>query len=153
MIHDKDSVVTLLERLERVCREVKGLPEFVKRGMALNVGCLVTDLDELEGLVEQGREHVESMSDIDDAPDLDISEGLHFEAIKNALCYMDSLDEDCQVEIFDIVLKESTCFDTDVERFNVSIKDAGKDWFVISTNERDTALEACKTLTTLLENE
>ena len=65
MMQDKDSVVGLLERLERVTREVKGLPDFVKRGMALNVGCLVTDLDELEGLVEQGREHVESMVDGD----------------------------------------------------------------------------------------
>lgn len=152
-ISDKDDVVTLLERLEKVCREVKGLPEFVKASMALNVRCLITDLDELEGLVEQAKEHVESMSDIDDTPYLDISEGLHFETIKNALYYMDSLDEDCQVEIFDIVLKESTCFDTDIERFNVSITDAKKDWFVISANERDTALEACKALTTLLENE
>ena len=58
-IHDKDSVVSLLERLGRVCREVKGLPEFVKRSMALNAGLLETDLDELEGLVEQAKEHVE----------------------------------------------------------------------------------------------
>lgn len=152
-IYDKDNVLTLLERLERVCREVKGLPDDVRQGIAVNAGCLVTDLDELEELVEQGREHVESMKDVDDAPNLDISEGLHFGAIKSALYYMDSLDEDCQVEIFDIVLKESTCFDTDIERFNQSIKDAGKDWFVISAKERDTALEACKTLTTLLENE
>ena len=66
MMYDKDGVTGLLERLERVCREVKGLPEFVKRGMALNAGCLVTDLDELEGLVEQAREHVESMKDPDE---------------------------------------------------------------------------------------
>ena len=65
MIHDKDSVVGLLERLERVLREVKGLPDEIKDRIALNVGCLVTDLDELEGLVEQGREHVESMVDGD----------------------------------------------------------------------------------------
>jgi len=49
----KDSVVSLLERLERVSREVRGLPEFVKRSMALNAGLLDTDLDDLEGLVEQ----------------------------------------------------------------------------------------------------
>ena len=152
-IHDKDGVMELFERLERVCREVKGLPDFAKLSIALNAGCLVRELDNLEELVSEAKEHVESMKDPDDAPDLDISEGLHFSAIKSALYHMDSLDEDCQVEIFDIVLKESTCFDTDIERFNQSIKDAGKDWFVISTNERDTALEACKTLTTMLEDE
>ena len=46
-VYDKNNVVTLLERLERVCREVKGLPDDVKDRMALNVGCLVTDLDPL----------------------------------------------------------------------------------------------------------
>ena len=36
------------------------MPDEIKDRIALNVGCLVTDLDELEGLIEQGREHVES---------------------------------------------------------------------------------------------
>ena len=65
MIYDKDGVTGLLERLEKVCREVKRLPDEIKDRIALNVGCLVTDLGELEGLVEQGREHVESMVDGD----------------------------------------------------------------------------------------
>ena len=39
MMQDKDSVVGLLERLERVCREVKGLSEDVKGKIAVNVGC------------------------------------------------------------------------------------------------------------------
>lgn len=58
-INDKDGVTGLLERLERVCREVRGLPDEIKGRMALNVGCLVNDLDELEGLVEQARDCVE----------------------------------------------------------------------------------------------
>ena len=67
MMQDKDSVVGLLERLERVCREVKGLPEDVKGKIAVNAGCLVTDLDELEGLVEQAKTVVED--DLHDGDD------------------------------------------------------------------------------------
>ena len=59
MMQDKDSVVGLLERLERVTREVKGLDEDVKGQIAVNAGCLVTDLDELEELVGQARTYVE----------------------------------------------------------------------------------------------
>ena len=67
MIYDKDSVVGLLERLERVTREVKGLSEDVKQSIALNAGCLVTDLDELEGLVEQAKDCVnDDLHDGDD---------------------------------------------------------------------------------------
>ena len=58
-INDKNSVVTLLERLERVCREVKVLDETVKQGIAVQAGCLVTDLDDLEGLIEQCKTVVE----------------------------------------------------------------------------------------------
>ena len=77
MIHDKDSVVGLLERLERVLREVKRLSEDVKGKIALNAGCLVTDLDELERLVEQAREHVEEMKDPDEYFDLDLDNQEH----------------------------------------------------------------------------
>ena len=67
MMQDKDSVVGLLERLERVLREVKGLPDEIKDRMALNAGCLVTDLDELEGLVEQAKDCVnDNLHDGDD---------------------------------------------------------------------------------------
>ena len=52
-INDKSGVVTLLELLENVSRQVKDLPEFVKQGIALNAACLTTDLDELESLVRQ----------------------------------------------------------------------------------------------------
>ena len=57
-INDKDDVVKLLECLERVCREVRGLPDFVKRTMAVQAGCLESELDELESLVTQAREVV-----------------------------------------------------------------------------------------------
>ena len=144
MIDDKDSVTTLLERLERVCREVKGLPEDVKQGIAVQAGCLVTDLDELEGLVEQCREHVETMRDSDDSVDLDIKE--HFSAIKSALYYMDSLDEDKQVEIFDIVVTEITAFDSDVERLNECLVDAKKPWRVIDSTQYETLKELVDSL-------
>lgn len=64
-INDKDGVVALLERLERVCREVKGLPDFAKRNMAVQAGCLESDLDELEGLIEQACDVVREMHDGD----------------------------------------------------------------------------------------
>lgn len=58
-INDKDGVVALLERLGRVCREVKGLPSFAKHSMAVQAGCLESDLDELEDLVAQAKTIVE----------------------------------------------------------------------------------------------
>ena len=72
-INDKDGVVKLLERLERVSREIKGLPDFVKRTMAVQAGCLESDLDELEGLVTQVCDVVREMYDADETPHLDIT--------------------------------------------------------------------------------
>ncbi len=73
-IHDKDGVVALLERLGRVCREVKGLPSFAKHSIAVNAACLETDLDELEGLVTQACDVVREIYDADETPHLDITD-------------------------------------------------------------------------------
>ena len=145
-IYDKDSVVTLLDRLERVCREVKGLPEDVKQGMAVQAGCLVTDLDELEGLVEQCREHVETMRDSDDSVDLDIKDAAHRSSIRDALYYIDTLSDDDQVEIFDVVIKEITAFDSDIERLNECLVDAKKPWRVIDSTQYETLKELVDSL-------
>ena len=137
----KNSVVTLLERLERVCREVKGLPEDVKQGIAVQAGCLVTDLDELEGLVEQAKEHVETMRDSDDSVELDIKDAGHRSSIRYALYFIDTLDDDDQVEIFDVVVKEITAFDSDIERLNECLVDAKKPWRVIDSTQYETLKE------------
>ena len=113
MIYDKDNVVGLLERLERVCREVKGLPDFVKRGMALNVGCLVTDLDELEGLVEQARTYVED----------DLYE------------YSDNLwdlDTDAQIEVIKEALESDENMLADAESWNEMLADARPELIMVN---------------------
>lgn len=125
-IHDKDDVVKLLERLERVSREVKGLPDFVKRSISVNAGCLETDLDELEGLVTQACDVVREMYDADETPHLDITEAPHRSAIKYALRFIDQLDDDDQLEVLEIAIKESTVFDTDIERLNDMLLDCKK---------------------------
>lgn len=134
-IHDKDGVVALLERLERVCREVRGLPSFAKRTMAVQAACLESDLDELEGLVTQACDVVREMHDADETPHLDITEAPHRSAIKDALRFIDQLDDDDQLEVLEIAIKESTVFDTDIERLNDMLLDCKKEWFVINRSE------------------
>ena len=141
-INDKNSVMTLLERLEKVCREVKGLDETVKQGIAVQAGCLVTDLDELEGLVEQAKEHVETMRDADDSVDLDIKDAGHRSSIRYALYFIDTLNDDDQVEIFDVVIKEITAFDSDVERLNECLVDAKKPWRVIDSTQYENLVDS-----------
>ena len=152
-IHDKDGVMELLERLERVCREVKGLPDFAKLSIALNAGCLVRELDNLEELVSEAKEHVESMKDPDEYFDLDLDNDDHYKAVGDAMVNLDGINERDQINIIKEALQASNCFDTNIEGLNSMLQTINKPWFVISTNERDTALEACKTLTTVLENE
>ena len=130
MIHDKDSVVGLLERLERVCREVKGLPDFVKRGMALNVGCLVTDLDELEGLIEQARTYVED----------DLYE------------YSDNLwdlDTDTQIEVIKEALESDENMLADAESWNEMLADERPELIMVNKKSLEKVADL---LTTLLEN-
>lgn len=153
-IYDKDSVVTLLDRLERVCREVRGLPEDVKQGIAVQAGCLVNDLDELEGLVEQCKTVVEDdLCDGDDTVDLDLDNDDHYKSVLDAMVGLGSINDRDQINIIKEALEASDCFDANIEGLNSMFRDIDKPWFVISANERDTALEACKTLTTLLDNE
>ena len=135
IINDKDGVVTLLERLERVSREVKGLPSFAKRNMAVQAGCLESDLDELEGLVTQACDVVREMHDSHETGNLDITEAPHRSAIKDVLRFIDQLDDDDQLEVLEIAIKESTVFDTDIERLNSMLEDTGKEWFVITRSE------------------
>ena len=134
-INDKDDVVKLLERLERVSREIKGLPDFAKRSIAVNAGCLVNDLDELEGLREQACDVVREMHDSHETGNLDITEAPHRSAIKDVLRFIEQLDDDDQLEILEIAIKESTVFDTDIERLNSMLEDTGKEWFVITRSE------------------
>ena len=145
-INDKNNVVTLLERLERVCREVKSLPDDVKQGIAVQAGCLVNDLDGLEGLVEQCKEHVETMRDSDDSVDLDIKDEGHRSSIRYALRFIDTLDDDDQVEIFDVVVTEITAFDSDIERLNECLVDAKKPWRVIDSTQYETLKELVDSL-------
>lgn len=130
MIYDKDHVVTLLERLERVCREVKGLPDFVKRGMALNVGCLVTDLDELEGLLEQAKTVVEDLYDYSDN--------------------LWDLDSDTQIDVIKEVLKSDENMLADTESWNEMLADARPNLIVVNKKSLEKVADL---LTTLLENE
>lgn len=130
-IYDKDGVTGLLERLEKVCREVKGLPDFVKRGMALNVGCLVTDLDELEGLVEQAKTVVED----------DLYE------------YSDNLwdlDADTQIEVIEEALKSDENMLADAKSWNKMLADARPNLIVLN---KESLEKVADLLTTLLENE
>lgn len=131
MIYDKDSVVGLLERLERVCREVKGLPDEIKDRMALNVGCLVTDLDDLEGLVEQARACVED----------DLYE------------YSDNLwdlDTDTQIEVIKEALESDENMLADAESWNEMLADARPELIMVNKKSLEKVADL---LTTLLENE
>lgn len=92
-IYDKDGVVRLLESLERVCREVKGLPDFVKRSISVNAGCLETDLNELEDLVTQAKTVVE-----DDLVDTDNGEYYHCDDLRD-YGYIHGSEFNCEDDI------------------------------------------------------
>lgn len=78
---------------------------------------------------------VRDLLDSDAIPDLDITEAPHRSAIKDALRFIDQLDDDDQLEVLETAIKESTVFDTDIERLNSMLEDAGKEWFVIIRSE------------------
>ena len=158
-INDKDGVVRLLESLERVCREIKGLPDFVKRTMAVNAGCLETDLDELEDLVTQARECVE-----DDLVDTDDGEYYHrdelrddgyiheseinckdnFEIVLDALGNLNRATSDEQIELVMKVLKTQDTITTATE-LSAILHDTRIDARAVSVETLETVLELLRT--------
>ena len=134
-INDKDGVVRLLERLERVSREIKGLPSFAKCSIAVNAGCLETDLDELEGLVAQACDVVREMYDSHETGNLDITDSDHSDAIIDALDSLGDCNERTQIKVIKTAIEMSDCFDANIEGLNSMLEDAGKEWFVITRSE------------------
>lgn len=134
-INDKDDVVKLLERLERVSREIKGLPAFAKSKMAVDAGVLETELDELEGLVTQAKDVVEDMHDSDDIGDIDLTNELHRDIVADALESIGALDEYSQIILIERAIKASDCFDANLEGFNSMLQDCKKEWFVIDRSQ------------------
>lgn len=134
-INDKDDVTALLERLERVCREVKGLPSFAKHSMAVNAGCLESDLDELEDLVTQACEVVGEMHDADETGNLDITNSDHSDAITDALESLGECSERTQIKIIKTAIEMSDCFDANLEGLNSMLADCDKPWVVIDRSQ------------------
>ena len=99
--------------------------------MALNVGCLVTDLDELEELVGQARTYVED----------DLYE------------YSDNLwdlDTDAQIEVIKGALESDENMLADAESWNEMLADARPELIMVNKKSLEKVADL---LTTLLENE
>ena len=85
----KYDVISALETLERVLREVRLLDPSLIDSLAVKAGVMSSDVVEAESNLTQCIEHIiESMVDVDGAPTLDIKDNRdHFEALGTSDCF------------------------------------------------------------------
>lgn len=109
-----------LTLLERLVREVAGMPDFFKRIIALNIGCTVAELeslgDALAGLKQSG---------------VSIGSDEGFDAVTEALGSLWSLSVDHQMRAIETVLQNADCFDGDIKAFNAMLLRINKPWAVV----------------------
>lgn len=129
---DKYDVISALETLERVLREVRLLDPNIIDQIAVKAGVLSSDVVEAESNLTQCIEYIiESMVDVNDAPKLDIKGNYtHFEAVEHELSFISTLDEPYQIRLIKQALGTSDCFDDNLEGFNSMLKAMDKPWTV-----------------------
>ena len=132
MSMDRYKVISALETLERVLREVRLLDPSLKDLLAVRAGVTSSDVVSAESNLTQCIEYIhESMVDVDDAPELDIKGNRdHFEVVEHELSFISTLDEPYQIRLIKQALGMSDCFDDNLEGLNSMLKAMGKPWTV-----------------------
>ena len=101
MTMDRYKVISALETLERILREVRQLDPSLIDQIAVRAGVMSSDALEAESKLTECIEYIhESMVDVDDAPKLDIKDNRdHFEVVEHELSFISTLDEACQIRL------------------------------------------------------
>lgn len=125
-------VISALEGLERILREVRQLDPSLIDSIAVKAGVLSSDVVEAESNLTQCIEYIHSgMVDVDETPKLDIEGNYdHFTAVEHELSFISTLDEPYQIRLIKQALGTSDCFDTNLEGLNSMLKAMGKPWTV-----------------------
>ena len=129
---DRYKVISTLEALERVLREVRQLDPNLIDSLAVKAGVMSSDVVEAESKLTECIEYIyESMVDVSDALELDIKDNRdHFEAVEHELSFISTLDEAYQIRLIKQALGTSDCFDNNLEGFNSMLEAMGKPWTV-----------------------
>lgn len=129
---DRHKVISTLEILERVLREVRQLDPSLIDQVAVKAGVLSSDVVEAESNLAQCIEYIhKSMVDVDEAPKLDIKGNYdHFMAVEDELSFTGTLDEAYQIRLIKQALGTSDCFDDNLEGLNSMLKAMDKPWTV-----------------------
>ena len=126
------NVISTLEGLERILREVRQLDPNLIDSLAVRAGVLSSDVLEAESKLTGCIEYIhESMVDVDETPKLNIKDSYdHFTAVEDELSFISTLDEAKQIRLIKQALGTSDCFDNNLEGFNSMLKAMGKPWTV-----------------------
>lgn len=128
----KYEVISTLEALERVLREVRLLDPGLIDSLAVKAGVMSSDVVEAESKLTECIEYIHSsMVDVDEAPKLDIKDNYdHFTVVEYELSFISTLDEAYQIRLIKQALGTSDCFDNNLEGLNSMLKAMGKPWTV-----------------------
>ena len=139
MSMDRYKVISTLEALERVLREVRLLDPSLIDLLAVRAGVLSSDVLEAESKLTECVEYIiESMVDVDEAPKLDIKGNYdHFTAVEHELSFISTLDEPYQIRLIKQALGTSDCFDDNLEGLNSMLKAMGKPWTVRHNEDKE----------------
>ena len=132
MTMDRYEVISTLETLERVLREVRQLDPSLIDSLAVKAGVMSSDVVEAESKLTECIEYIHSsMVDVDEAPKLDIKGNYdHFTAVEDELSFISTLDEAYQIRLIKQALGASDCFDNNLEGLNSMLKAMDKPWTV-----------------------
>ncbi len=139
MSMDKYDVISALETLERVLREVRLLDPNLIDSLAVRAGVMSSAVVEAESKLTECIEYIiESMVDVDEAPKLDIKGNYdHFTAVEDELSFTGTLDEAYQIRLIKQALGTSDCFDDNLEGLNSMLKAMGKPWTVRHNEDKE----------------
>ena len=128
----KYEVISNLEALERVLREVRLLDPSLIDSLAVKAGVMSSDVLEAESKLTECIEYIhDTMVDVNDAPKLDIKDNYdHFRAVEHELSFISTLDEPYQIRLIKQALGTSDCFDDNLEGLNSMLKAMNKPWTV-----------------------
>jgi len=135
----KYEVISNLEALERVLREVRLLDPSLIDSLAIKAGVMSSDVLEAESKLTECIEYIhDTMVDVNDAPKLDIKDNYdHFRAVEHELSFISTLDEPYQIRLIKQALVTSDCFDDNLEGLNSMLKAMGKPWTVRHNEDED----------------
>ncbi len=139
MSMDRYKVTSTLETLERILREVRLLDPGLIDSLAVKAGVMSSDVVEAESKLTECIEYIiESMVDVDGAPELDIKDNYdHFTAVEDELSFISTLGEAYQIRLIKQALGTSDCFDNNLEGLNSMLKAMDKPWTVRHNNDKE----------------